>query len=86
MTFEEAITRCPPGLYVKTVRAGWTEYSVQYGVSEQGVVFWTAGNTVGGPLDGAKRRKLSTQSTDFAIYRWGANQPIDPTNLPVIRN
>lgn len=86
MTFEEAITRCPPGLYVKAIRGGWTERHIQYGVSEQGIIFWTAGHTTGGPLEGAKRRKLGTQSTDFAIYRWGANLPIDPVNLPVIRN
>lgn len=29
----------------------WTESTIQYGISDDGVLFWTAGGTVGGKLD-----------------------------------
>lgn len=76
LTFQEACRLVKPGYYFKHLRSGWTEYFTQYGRNLEGELFWTAGNTVGGPL---RKKRLDTDNSGFFIYAYFRDPyPIDP--------
>ncbi len=74
MKFEKALAKVKPGQYFKQIDADWSEHSVQFGMDEEGNLFWTAGKTSGGRL---RVEDHYRDNFDYEIYgAWGDSEPV----------
>ena len=71
MKLEEALKLVKPGEYIKAIGDGWSEYTIQFGLSKDGNYLWTAGNTCGGFCSQEELLRMDKSNKDFyEIYSY----------------